>query len=196
MELLSTIKLPKNMKLLTDRLPKANYQSTQQQLSGDGVPITVSHEKQLSEVPSSKSLNKDSGMPKNRSRRPLQHGVLDSEQESTTRSDNSRSVSERNLKRNASENLKPLRASGISDSSVDLMVGGSGLIGAENPRLRDKNSQDYLETIRENEQHVMRGGGGNGRRKLQPQGAVSIGKYAADKYDESDDSYEQLPQYK
>ena len=29
LELLSTIKLPKNMKLLTDRLPKANYSSNQ-----------------------------------------------------------------------------------------------------------------------------------------------------------------------
>ena len=138
------------MKLLTDRLPKANYSSNQQS-SGEG-PQYSSHEKQLSEIPSQKSLNKDSSgtTTKTRSRKPLPAAALDSEQESTTRSDNSRSVSERNLKRNASENLKPLRGSGISDSSVDLIVGGNSLALADN-RLRDKNSHDYLETIRENE---------------------------------------------
>ena len=118
-------------------------------------------------MPSQKSLNnKDSTTTgaKTRSRRPVPAAAaLDSEQESTTRSDNSRSVSERNLKRNASENLKPLRGSGISDSSVDLIVGGNGLSIPDN-RLRDKNSHDYLETIRENEQHIMKGVG-NGRRR-------------------------------
>ena len=116
-------------------------------------------------MPSQKSLNnKDSttNVAKTRSRRPVP-AALDSEQESTTRSDNSRSVSERNLKRNASENLKPIRGSGISDSSVDLIVGGNGLSIPDN-RLRDKNSHDYLETIRENEQHIMKGVG-NGRRR-------------------------------
>ena len=44
------------------------------------------------------------------------------------------------LKRNASENLKVKR----SKQSHDLQVGGE--------KLRDKNAQDYLETIRENEQ--------------------------------------------
>ena len=73
MELLSTIKLPKNMKLLTDRLPKANYSSNQQS-SGEGTSsIIINHEKQLSDVPSSKSLLKEANggnTGKTRSRRP------------------------------------------------------------------------------------------------------------------------------
>ncbi len=63
------------------------------------------------------------------------------------------------MKRNASENLKPLRAT--SDSSDLIVVGGNG--GVE--RLRDKNSHDYLETIRENEQLVMRIAGAKRNKK-------------------------------
>ena len=59
MELLSTIKLPKNMKLLTDRLPKANYQSN---YSGGDT------DKQLTDVPSTKSLTKHEAV-KTRSRK-------------------------------------------------------------------------------------------------------------------------------
>jgi hypothetical protein len=68
------------------------------------------------------------------------------------------------LKRNASENLKPLQSKG-----VELTVGGE--------RLRDKNSHDYLETIRENEQLLLNG------KSRQKKNLI--------KYAESDDSYEQ-----
>ena len=67
-------------------------------------------------------------------------------------------MSERNLKRNASENLKPIRSTNISESSDLMVIGGSSNI-AGNERLRDKNSHDYLETIRENEQLVMKQAG-------------------------------------
>lgn len=135
MSLLNTIKLPKNLKLLTDRLPKSQYEGDGQSSKGN----------LLSEVKSTKSLSdhtKKSVLMKGT----LKKGTTAKEDRlpddhTDTRGRHSSLSEERKLKRNASENLKKISLKPNND--LGMIIGGE--------RLRDKNSHDYLETIRENE---------------------------------------------
>ena len=117
--LLNTIKLPKNLKLLSDRLPKSKYDEESNSVVNDSKSL-------LNEVSSMKSLktNPEESAPTGGKRAHPKRSAMSED---------------RKLKRNASENLQnaPLK------HQAELVVGGE--------RLRDKNSHDYLETIRENE---------------------------------------------
>jgi len=115
--LLNTIKLPKNLNLLSDRLPQAKYElDTMSEMSTKRYkPVEV--------------MGPPDGKPAVRKRSLMR----EKQQE------------KQHLKRNQSENLqtpKPV-------SSNDLLVGGE--------KLRDKNRDDYLETIREKNEKI--GGG-------------------------------------
>eukprot|EP00347_Sterkiella_histriomuscorum_P012181 403369583 len=177
LSLLNTIKLPKNLKLLTDRLPKSKYEEE----SGKGSrQILLNDSKSVKSIKTmpddQKSLNQQKSQRRNKNinqqRDNLNNDIENQSINATGQLSQERrsalSEERKQLKRNASENLR----------SLPQRNGNEMILLPNQERIRDKNSQDYLETIRENEQLLMNIQGKSRAKKNQI------------KYHESDDSYD------